>query len=75
MPAIWSTWRRSPTGWDFEKLLDLAADKDAGFDRHRFADALSVAAEEPEAEFRRLGLSGVETAELRERARAWAAEL
>jgi hypothetical protein len=59
----------------FEKLLDLAADKDAGFDRHRFADALSVAAEEPEAEFRRLGLSGVETAELRERARAWAAEL
>lgn len=59
----------------FEKLLDLAADKDAGFERHRFADALSVAAEEPEAEFRRLGLSGAETAALRERARRWAAGL
>jgi predicted nucleotidyltransferase component of viral defense system len=61
--------------WSLEELLTLAAEKDAGFDRHRFADALAVAAEEPQAEFVRLGLAAPEIDALRERARAWSREL
>ena len=49
--------------------------EDAGFDRHRFADALAVSAEEPEAEFTRLGLGVVEIEALRQRAREWSRQL
>ena len=58
-----------------DELLRLAAEKDAGLDRRRFADAVAVAAEEPQAEFSRLGLGPAEIDELRERARAWVREL
>lgn len=61
--------------WSLEELLGWAAEKDAGFDRHRFADALAVAAEEPQAEFARLGLGAAAIAALRTRARAWSSEL
>jgi hypothetical protein len=56
-------------------LLRLAADKDGGFDPRRLADALLVAADEPEAEFTRLGLSGDEVTEVRAWGRGWAGEL
>lgn len=58
-----------------DEVLDLAERKDPGFDRRRFADALAVAAAEPDEEFRRLGLSTGETARLREWARGWAGGL
>jgi predicted nucleotidyltransferase component of viral defense system len=61
--------------WSLEELLGWAAEKDAGFDRNRFADALAVAAEEPETEFTRLGLAAPEIAALRKRARAWSRQL
>ena len=57
------------------RLMTLAADKDPGFHRSRFAEALRVAADEPEAEFRRLGLSEDQVAALRGWARRWAEDL
>jgi predicted nucleotidyltransferase component of viral defense system len=58
-----------------EELLRLAAEKDAGFDRRRFGDAVAVAAAEPQLEFVRLGLGAAEIGALRERARGWSREL
>lgn len=61
--------------WTLEELLGWAEEKDAGFDQHRFADALAVAAEEPQAEFTRLGLDAAQIEALRQRARAWSRQL
>jgi Nucleotidyl transferase AbiEii toxin, Type IV TA system len=58
-----------------ETVLGLAARKDPGFDRRRFAEALAVASAEPEGEFLRLGLTRPQIAELRGWARGWAAGL
>jgi hypothetical protein len=57
------------------EVLALAAAKDGGFAADVFARALGVAAARPDEEFRRLGLSAAELADLRAWGRGWAGEL
>jgi len=56
-----------------DRLLALAAEKDPGFDRPVFADALGAAAAQPDVMYQRLGLDDTQLAGLRERAREWRA--
>ena len=57
--------------YSLDELLALAAEKDPGFDRTVFADALQVAAARPEAAFLELGLTLGALATLRIRAEQW----
>jgi hypothetical protein len=53
------------------KMLDLAAEKDLGFDPGRLPDAITAAVNRPDSSFSALGLSSDETEALRRRARTW----
>lgn len=57
------------------QLLALAREKDRGFDPAVFGRALRVAAEQPDARFRAVGVTVSKLTDLRTRARAWADEL
>ncbi len=54
-----------------QKMLDLAAEKDLGFDARRLADAIAAAVNRPDSAFVALGLSADETEALRARAQSW----
>lgn len=54
-----------------QKMLDLAAEKDLGFDPRRLADAIAAAVNRPDSAFVALGLSADETEALRARAQSW----
>jgi hypothetical protein len=54
-----------------QKMLDLAAEKDLGFDPSRLPDAIAAAVNRPDSAFSALGLSSDETEALRQRARTW----
>jgi hypothetical protein len=55
-----------------ERLLDLAAEKDPGFDRRYFAGALRSIGRLDNGDFTALGLSDADVAALRDQALAWA---
>jgi hypothetical protein len=55
-----------------ERLLDLAAEKDPGFDRDEFARALRSISRFEDGDFTVLGLSAADVVALRERIGAWA---
>jgi len=59
--------------YDHDRLLELAAEKDPGFDRRVFAAALGAAAAQPDVMYHRLGLDDTQLAALRERATHWRA--
>ena len=61
--------------YPLEQLCDLAAEKDAGFDRRVFADALSAAAAHSDAAFAELGLEPETVAALRAGAARWRSQL
>jgi hypothetical protein len=63
--------KRSP----LERLCELAAEKDAGFDRRVFADALAAAAAHSDAAFAELGLAPTSVAALRASTARWRAQL
>lgn len=54
-----------------DRLLELASEKDLGFDRHVFADALNAAAAQPDVMFHRLGLDPTQLTAVRQRAARW----
>ena len=54
-----------------QRMLDLAAEKDLGFDPGRLADAIAAAVNRPDSAFVALGLSADETEALRLRAHSW----
>lgn len=54
-----------------DRLLQLAAEKDLGFDRRVFADALNAAAAQPDVMFHRLGLDPTQLTAVRQRAARW----
>ena len=58
-----------------EGLCELAAEKDAGFDRRVLADALSAAAAHSDAAFAELGLEPETVAALRAGAVRWRSQL
>jgi hypothetical protein len=58
-----------------ERLCQLAAEKDAGFDRRVFADALVAAAAHSDAAFAELGLERAAVAALRVAAARWRAQM
>ena len=58
-----------------EQLCELAAEKDAGFDRRVFADALAAAAAHSDAAFAELGLGPATAAALRASTAGWRAQL
>lgn len=58
-----------------ERLLELGAEKDLGFNRAVFATGLGVGAARPDREFYDLGLTPAQLDGLRQRALAWRAEL
>jgi hypothetical protein len=58
-----------------EQLCELAAEKDPGFDRRVFADALAAAAAHSDAAFAELGLRSETVAILRVDAARWRAQL
>lgn len=58
-----------------ERLLDLAAEKDPGFDRRYFAAALRAVTRLEDDDFTTLGLSIADVAALRDQATSWAAAL
>jgi len=58
-----------------ERLLELAAEKDPGFDPAVFADALSAAAGRSSQAFTDLGVTEAGTARLRQTAAAWRSSL
>jgi hypothetical protein len=51
--------------YTLEQLCELAAEKDAGFDRRVFADALAAAAAHSDAAFAELGLASATVAAIR----------
>jgi Nucleotidyl transferase AbiEii toxin, Type IV TA system len=55
-----------------DELLNLAADHDPGFDRARFAEALTAIGRLPDSLFQPYGIDAEDTSALRERMRAWA---
>jgi hypothetical protein len=55
-----------------DRLLELAADHDPGFDQSRFAEALAAIDRLPDSLFQIYGLNQQDTSALRERMRAWA---
>jgi Nucleotidyl transferase AbiEii toxin, Type IV TA system len=61
--------------YPLERLCELAAEKDAGFDRRVFADALSAAAAHSDAAFAELGLEPETVAALRAAAARWRSQL
>lgn len=61
--------------YDPERLLQLAAEKDRGFDRGVFAQALLVAAGRSDAVFRDADVSDQRTVGLRAWARDWSQRL
>jgi hypothetical protein len=61
--------------YPLERLCELAAEKDPGFDRRIFADALSAAAAHSDAAFAELGLEPETVAALRAGAARWRSEL
>jgi hypothetical protein len=61
--------------YQLERLCELAAEKDAGFDRRVFADALSAAAAHSDAAFAELGLEPETVAALRAAAARWRSQL
>lgn len=58
-----------------DELLNLAADHDPGFDRSRFAEALTAINRLPDSLFQPYGMDPEGTSALRERMRAWARRL
>lgn len=58
-----------------ERLLDLAAEKDPGFDRRYFASALRSVTRLEDDDFTALGLSRADVAALRDQAVSWAGGL
>ena len=54
-----------PERYTLDRLCELAAEKDAGFDRGVFADALAAAAAHSDAAFAELGLGPEAVAALR----------
>jgi len=58
-----------------ERLLDLAAEKDPGFDRRYFAAALRSIDRLDDEDFTALGLPSADVAALRDQARSWAGAL
>ena len=61
--------------YPLERLCELAAEKDPGFDRRVFADALSAAAAHSDAAFAELGFGPATVAALRASAAQWRTEL
>lgn len=61
--------------YTLEQLCELAAEKDPGFDRRVFADALAAAAAHSDAAFAELGLRSETVAILRVDAARWRAQL
>ena len=61
--------------YTLERLCELAAEKDPGFDRRVFADALSAAATHSDAAFAELGFGPATVAALRASAAQWRTEL
>jgi hypothetical protein len=61
--------------YPLEQLCKLAAEKDAGFDRRVFADALSAAAAHSDAAFAELGFGPATVTALRASAAQWRTEL
>jgi Nucleotidyl transferase AbiEii toxin, Type IV TA system len=61
--------------FDEGRLLELALEKDPGFDQRRFAEALNVACTRRQEGFDTLGVSPAETEAIKARARAWAIKL
>ena len=61
--------------YTLEELCELAAEKDAGFDRRVFADALAAAAAHSDAAFAELGLKPEAVAALRAGSARWRAQL
>jgi hypothetical protein len=61
--------------YTLERLCELAAEKDAGFDRRVLADALAAAAAHSDAAFAELGLEPETVAALRAGAARWRAQL
>jgi hypothetical protein len=61
--------------YPLERLCGLAAEKDAGFDRRVFADALAAAAAHSDAAFAELGLAPASVAALRASTARWRAQL
>jgi hypothetical protein len=61
--------------YPLERLCELAAEKDPGFDRRVFADALSAAAAHSDAAFAELGFGPATLAALRASAAQWRTEL
>jgi hypothetical protein len=61
--------------YTLEQLSELAAEKDAGFDRRVFADALAAAAAHSDAAFAELGLAPATVAAIRASTAGWRAQL
>jgi hypothetical protein len=61
--------------YTLEQLCELAAEKDVGFDRRVFADALAAAAAHSEAAFAELRLRPGTVADRRARTAGWRAPL
>ncbi|MYR13892.1 hypothetical protein GTY62_25420 [Streptomyces sp. SID724] len=58
-----------------ERLLQLAAEHDAGFDPGYFAQALLAVDRWPDREYKTYGFDGGQVENMRRRLRAWAAEI
>ena len=56
------------------RMLDLAAEKDLGFEPRRLADAISAAVNRPDSAYTALGISAEDAEALRRRARTWLAK-
>lgn len=61
--------------FDWDTLIQLAEQVDAGFDRHLFASALGQAAVLPDGDFGEYGMGGWQLAELRDRFAQWQSAL
>jgi predicted nucleotidyltransferase component of viral defense system len=57
--------------YPYERLLELAAANDAGFDRRRFNEAVARAVDRSDADYAEVGVRGEALERLRERAREW----
>lgn len=54
-----------------QRMLDLAAEKDLGFDPRRLADAITAAVNGPDSAYTALGISAEDAEALRGHARTW----
>ncbi|WP_405727546.1 hypothetical protein OG607_24905 [Streptomyces sp. NBC_01537] len=57
------------------RLLELALEHDAGFEPHYFAQALLAVDRWPDREYEAYGVDGSQVEDMRQRLRAWAAEI